>query len=101
MSTTQQMMAVAVEISAAKWRVASYGGGQKHPRQVILAQEQPQQRFAALLEEIAKARERLGVSQDARVVVAYEAGQEGFWLVRALRRAGIEAEVINPASLQV
>ena len=101
MSTTQQMMAVVVEISAANWLVASYGGGHAQPRRKSLAQEQPKQRFEALVEEIASARKRLGLSQDARVVVAYEAGQEGFWLVRALRQVGIEAEVIDPVSLQV
>jgi transposase len=105
MSTTQHteclMMAVMVEISGANWLVASYAGGQARPRRKSLAQEQPQQRFEALLEEIATARKRLGVAQDARVVVAYEAGQEGFWLVRALRGAGIEAEVIDPVSLPV
>lgn len=105
MSTTQHtvcsMMAVVVEISGAKWLVASYGGGQAQPRRKSLAQEQPQQRFEALVEEIRTARQRVGVAEDARVVVAYEAGQEGFWLVRALKQAGMEAEVIDPVSLPV
>lgn len=101
MSTTQQVMAVAVEISAAKWLVASYGGGQGQARYKSLTQEQPSQRLAALVEEIERARKRLGLSEEARVVVGYEAGQEGFWLARALWRLGIEAEVIDPVSLQV
>src|SRR5262249_28189566 len=66
-----------------------------------LTQEQPRQRVSALLEEIALARKRHSVSEDCRVVVAYEAGQEGFWLVRALREAGLETEGIDPVSLQV
>jgi transposase len=102
MSTTQQtMMAVMVEISGANWLVASYAGGHVRPRRKSLAQGQARERFEGLVEEIQLARKRLGVLEGARVVVAYEAGQEGFWLVRALRRAGIEADVIDPVSLQV
>jgi transposase len=36
-----------------------------------------------------------------RVVVGYEAGRDGFWIARALRRHGIEVYVIHPASLAV
>jgi len=36
-----------------------------------------------------------------RVVVAYEAGRDGFWLARWLRSRGIEAYVIHPASIPV
>jgi transposase len=36
-----------------------------------------------------------------RVVVAYEAGRDGFWLARWLRRRGVEAYVIHPTSIAV
>lgn len=36
-----------------------------------------------------------------RVRLVYEAGYDGFWLARRLPHAGIEAVVIDPASLQV
>src|SRR6185503_16015020 len=36
-----------------------------------------------------------------RTVVAYEAGRDGFWLARWLRRRGIEAYVIHPSSVAV
>src|SRR5215210_4812377 len=36
-----------------------------------------------------------------RIVVAYEAGRDGFWLARWLRRRGIEAYVIHPSSVAV
>ena len=36
-----------------------------------------------------------------RIVVAYEAGRDGFWLARWLRRHGIEAYVIHPSSIAV
>jgi transposase len=36
-----------------------------------------------------------------RVVVAFEAGRDGFWLARWLRARGIEAHVIHPTSVAV
>src|SRR3982750_2630130 len=36
-----------------------------------------------------------------RVVVAYEAGRDGFWLARWLRERGVEAYVIHPTSVAV
>jgi transposase len=35
-----------------------------------------------------------------RLRVCYEAGYDGFWLARALGRAGITCSVLDPASLQ-
>ena len=39
--------------------------------------------------------------RSARVVVAYEAGRDGFWLARWLRARGIEAHVIHATSVTV
>ena len=36
-----------------------------------------------------------------RIVVAFEAGRDGFWLARWLRARGIEAYVIHPSSIPV
>src|SRR3954468_4303931 len=36
-----------------------------------------------------------------RVVVAFEAGRDGFWLARWLRARGIEVYIIHPASVAV
>ena len=36
-----------------------------------------------------------------RIVVAYEAGRDGFWLARWLRARGIESYVIHPTSIPV
>jgi transposase len=36
-----------------------------------------------------------------RIVVAYEAGRDGFWLARWLRASGIEAYVMHPSSIAV
>jgi transposase len=104
MSTTLRrvcLMVMAIEIASAKWVVASTGGGERKIRRKVLSQEGIRERFEALREEVIEARRKLGLPEDARVVVGYEAGHEGFWLYRALREAGIAAEVIDPVSLQV
>jgi transposase len=44
--------------------------------------------------------ERTG-RQLERVIVAFEAGRDGFWLARLLRRQGIESYVIHPVSIPV
>lgn len=93
-------MAVAIEISSAKWVVASFAGCGK-PRRKPLWAEGPGERLEALVAEIGAARQKLGVAAKARVMVGYEAGQEGFWLLRALLERGVEAVVIDPVSLQV
>ena len=36
-----------------------------------------------------------------RIVVAYEAGRDGFWLARWLRERGVDAYVIHPSSVAV
>lgn len=95
------MLAVVVEIAAAKWVVGSHGGGAGNVRRKVLSQETAAMRFEALLEEVARACVHFGAGEGTRVVVAYEAGQEGFWLLRALRDRGIAAEMIDPVSLQI
>jgi transposase len=94
-------LVVAVEMSSAKWLTASWAGGALKPRRKGLAEETPLTRFEALVAEVGEALRHFGLAPDAPVVVAYEAGQEGFWLVRALRARGIKAEVIHPTSLRV
>jgi transposase len=93
-------MAVAIEVSSAKWVVASTADGHRIRRKA-LDSSAAAERLQALLDEVMEAKRRWGVAPTAVVGVAYEAGQEGFWLVRALRERGVLAEVIDPASLPV
>ncbi len=41
------------------------------------------------------------LSPSCRVVVLYEAGQDGFWISRALQERGYEVVVVDPASIPV
>ena len=54
-----------------------------------------------LQQEIARAKQRFGLPEDARVVSCYEAGRDGFWLHRYLVAHGVQNHVIDSASIEV
>jgi transposase len=51
--------------------------------------------------EFAKAKTRLGLPADAPVRSCYEAGRDGFWLHRWLRRQEVDNVVVDSASIEV
>ena len=56
---------------------------------------------AAVLDCIAKARARCGLSAEAKVHSCYEAGRDGWWLHRWLIEQGIDNIVVDAASIEV
>lgn len=95
--TRNQVMFLAFELSAKKWKVGTtIGIGQKPRERSIDAGD-----LEGLLKEIAEAKARFGLPADTRVVSCYEAGRDGFWLDRWLRKQKIENVVIDPASVHV
>jgi len=48
-----------------------------------------------------KARSAEAGAAVTRIVLAYEAGRDGFWIARALARQGVEVHVMHPASIPV
>ena len=72
--TSNQVMFLAFELSAKKWKVGTTVGiGQKPRERSIDAGD-----LEALLKEIAEAKARFGLPADTRVVSCYEAGRDGF-----------------------
>ena len=87
-----------IEMSLAKWLVAAVVPGvERQPIKRLDAEE------AALLKLLHRWRNEASQAgrQIKRIVVAYEAGRDGFWLARWLRVRGIEAYVIHPTSIAV
>jgi transposase len=87
-----------IEMSQAKWLVAGVVPGvERQPLKRLTADE------AALLKLLHRWRNEAGQAgrQIKRIVVAYEAGRDGFWLARWLRVRDVEAYVIHPASIAV
>src|SRR4029434_6158405 len=54
-----------------------------------------------LQQEIARAKQRFDLPENARVVSCYEAGRDGFWLHRSLVAHGVQNHVIDSASIEV
>ena len=59
------------------------------------------QRLSEAAQVIEETKRKWGLGAEVRVVVVYEAGQDGFWIQRALSSLGYEVLVIDPASLPV
>src|SRR5262245_6212929 len=87
-----------IEMSQSKWLVAAVVPGVEHqPLKKLDADE------AALLKLLHRWRHEASEAgrEIKRIVVAYEAGRDGFWLARWLRARDVEAYVIHPASIAV
>ena len=88
----------AVELSLSTWLVGGMIPGiARDPLKKLVPDEE------ALLKLLHRWRDEAVKAghQIARIVVAFEAGRDGFWLARWLRARGIEAYVIHPTSVPV
>jgi hypothetical protein len=87
-----------VELSRNSWLVAGIVPGiDRHPLKKLAADENG---LLALLHRWQQQAVKAG-REIKRVVVAFEAGRDGFWLARWLRARGIEPHVIHPTSVAV
>src|SRR5712664_3388719 len=87
-----------IEMSQTKWLVAALVPG---------VERQPLKKFDAQEEMLLKLLHRWHCEAGQagrnikRIVVAFEAGRDGFWLARRLRARSIEAHVIHASSVAV
>jgi len=87
-----------IDMSQSSWLVAGIVPGvERHPLKKLPADE------AALLQLLQRWRDEAVKAGRTvqRVVVAFEAGRDGFWLARWLRAHDVEAHVIHPTSIAV
>src|SRR5262245_58263196 len=87
-----------IEMSQLKWLVAALVPGiERHPLKKLDPQDE------GLLKVLHRWRDEAGQAGRAikRIVVAYEAGRDGFWLARWLRARDVETYVIHPTSIAV
>src|SRR6266851_1177781 len=87
---------MAFELGEKNWKL-SLGDGVRSPSRYTVAAGDT----AALIECIAKAKARCGLTPEARVASCYEAGRDGFWLHRWLIEHGIDNIVVDSASIEV
>ena len=88
---------LAFELGWGEWKLAFTIGHDQAPR----LRTMPARQLGLLHVEIAKAKRRFGLSEDAPVVSCYEAGRDGFWLHRYLLSQGINNVVVDSASIEV
>jgi len=88
---------VACELSWNEWKLAFATAPGEPPRLKNVRGRDT----LALVQEIAKAKKRFGLPEQAPVYSCYEAGRDGFWLHRFLEAQGIHNEVVDSASIEV
>jgi transposase len=96
-TTTTRGLYLAFELGWDKWLLAFATEPAQKPRfRKIAARD-----VNALLQEIAKAKQRFGLPEDAPVYCCYEAGRDGFWLHRCLEAKGLHNVVVDSSSIEV
>jgi len=96
-ATATPALYVALELGWDKWLLACATQAAEKPRIRTL----PARDLARLRDEIARAKARFGLTADAPVFTAFEAGRDGFWLHRALTSLGIVNVVVDSTAIEV
>ena len=94
-------LTVAMELASKQWKVALQDGARLRPTVLTTKEEGAAERLAEFVAMVEKTRRDWQLPADGRVVILYEAGQDGFWIYRALEQLGYEAIVVDPASIPV
>lgn len=96
-----QALTIALELACKHWKVALQDDAHERPTVHTTKQEGAAERLEETVQLIEGARTKWCLPSDCRVVVLYEAGQDGFWIYRALRKRGYDAVIADPASIPV
>jgi transposase len=93
----QPTLYLAFELGQNTWKLGFTMGVAQQPRERMI----PSGDVDGLQQEIARAKQRFGLPEEARIVSCYEAGRDGFWLHRSLVAHGVQNHVIDSASIEV
>lgn len=96
-----EVLAVSLELSKGSWKVALHDGRREKPAIHTVSGEAAEARLGQVVGVIEATRKQWGLAAGWRVVVSYEAGQDGFWIHRALGKLGYEVLIVDPASIPV
>lgn len=97
----EEILAVSLELSKRSWKVALHDGKRDKPAIHTVSSEAAGRRLAEAVRLIEATKKRWKLGGASRVVVSYEAGQDGFWISRALTTLGYEVLIVDPASIPV
>ena len=87
---------LAFDLGDKRWTL-ELGDGSHNPSRCELAAGDK----LGVLDRIARAKKRFGLSESAPVYSCYEAGRDGWWLHRWLLEQGVHNEVVDSASIEV
>lgn len=93
----QPRLHMAIELSAAKWKLGFSDSVARRPRIVNVDAG----RLDQLANEIQAAKKALRLDPETPVASCYEAGRDGFWIHRCLLSMGIDSHIVEPASIEV
>jgi transposase len=96
-TTTAPILMLAMELGEEHWKLGFSSAFGQVPLECNIASRGTK----ALLTQIARAKKKLGLPADARVVSCYEAGREGFWLHRFLVAHAVENLIVDSSSIEV
>ena len=97
----EEVLAVSLELSSKSWKVGLDDGKRRGPAVCGVEHEKPEARLEQAIGLIERTKHKWGLAPRVRVVVVYEAGQDGFWIQRALSERGYETLVVDAASIPV
>jgi len=95
------ILGVSLELSQKSWKIALQDGRRDKPSIYNVSNEEAAKRLAEAAAVIEAQKVKWQLEGACRVVVMYEAGQDGFWISRALTELGYEALIVDPASIPV
>ena len=97
----KSVLGISLELSKDCWKLA--GNDDRHERPILGAAKAAgaRRRLEEVIERIAEIKIKWKLPADCAVVLMYEAGQDAFWIERALRDAGMQVLVVDPASIPV
>jgi transposase len=96
-----QTLTASFELASKNWKVALQDGVHRNPSVHTTEQEGAADRLAEAIALIETTRQEWRLAPSSRVVIVYEAGQDGFWICRALQKRGYEVVIVDPASIPV
>jgi transposase len=96
-TTPAPTLYLACELGWNAWGLAFTTAPAQSPRRVAI----PARDLNALHREIARAKRRFQLPEDAPVRSCYEAGRDGFWLHRYLAAHGIDNRIVDAASIEL
>src|SRR5436190_14616080 len=97
----EAMLAVSLELSKGSWKIGLHDGRREKATVRSVSSDVAPRRLSEAVKVIEETKRKWGLSEGVRVVVVYEAGQDGFWIHRALTAQGYEVLIVDPASIPV